>query len=344
MAKNLGLALLIGAIGGALFHSLGLPLAWMLGPMTFNMAAAVAKWPVAVPLRLRAAMQAVLGVFLGSSFSPETVARAPEWPWSLAAIIVFVVLSTALVAWYYHKLGGFDRVTALFSATPGGMTAMILMGSAAGGDERRIALAQALRITLVVLLIPPLVFATSTQLPAPAQLGIQGRAFDLLELSLLVGGSLGGLFLARLIRMPAPEIAGPMFVSAGLYLAGAVQLTLPPVLLGATLWILGSSVGARFIGVNPRELLIMGRYALGAVALALGLAALFALGISAVLEVEFLAALLALAPGGVAEMCLIAVAFDIDPTFVAFHHLARMLFLMILVPLIGRLLYSPARR
>lgn len=336
--KSLGLALLIGAIGGASFHILGLPLAWMLGPMIFNMAAALRGLRVAVPLRLRSVMLAVLGVFLGSSFSPDVLARVHEWPWSLAAILAFTIASTALVALYYFRLAGFDRTTALFSATPGAMTAMIMMGSAAGGDERRIAMAQALRITLVVLLVPPLVVAVSPESlssPLPQTLV---RTFSALELLLLAGGSALGVLLMRVVRLPTPELTGSMLVSAALYLSGVVDLALPQPLLNATLCVLGAAVGTRFVGTTVRELFGLGRYALGAVFLAVGLAALFAAAISAFLEVGYLAALLALTPGGVAEMCLIAVALDIDPAFVAVHHLARLLLLMAAAPLLGRLL------
>jgi membrane AbrB-like protein len=342
-SKNLCLALLIGAIGGAIFQALQLPLAWMLGPMTFNMSAALNGLRVAVPLQLRSAMLAVLGVFLGSSFSPETLARATEWPWSLAAIIVFVLLSTGLMALYYRRFGGFDRVTALYSATPGAMAAMILMGAAAGGDERRIALTQALRITLVVVLIPLVVFTVRGSPPPPVQFGEMSGFFQPLELLLLAATVVVGIVLARLARLPAPELAGAMLVSAGFYLGDVVHLTLPEPLLLITLWVLGSSVGARFVGASIREILSVGRHALGATVLVLVLAAFFAAGISTSLEVNFLAALLALSPGGVAEMCLIAVAFNIDPTFVASHHLARMLFLMTLAPLAGRLLRFPTK-
>lgn len=338
--KRLGLALTVGAAGGALFQILQIPLAWMLGSMFFNMAAALRGLPVAVPLRLRSVMQVVLGVFLGSSFAPETLARAREWPWSLAAIILVVLASTALVSLYYRRLAGLDRVTALYSATPGAMTAMIFMGAAAGGDERRIALAQSLRVTLVVVLIPPVVFAVNPASSAPPLPEIPAAGFAIPELLLLVAGSVLGTLLARRVRLPAPEVAGSMLASAGLYLGGWVHLVLPQPLLEATLWILGASVGARFAGVTVRELVDLGRYALGAILLALSLAALFAAGISAWLALDYWAVLLALSPGGVAEMCLIAVALDIDPTFVAFHHLARILFLIILAPLLGRLLHA----
>jgi membrane AbrB-like protein len=170
---------------------------------------------------------------------------------------------------------------------------------------------------------------------APAQ------SLDVLELGLLLGGSVLGVLLGYLARLPAPEIIGSMCASAALYISGMVSLDLPPVLLNITLCVLGAAIGTRFFGVTLRELFERGRYALGAVFLALGLAAVFALVVSAFLDVGYLAALLALTPGGVAEMCLIAVALDIDPTFVAVHHLARMLFLVAAAPLLGRL-YHPA--
>ncbi|MDQ2694494.1 MAG: AbrB family transcriptional regulator [Pseudomonadota bacterium] len=342
--RRLALALVVGAGGGFAFQALHLPLAWMLGPMTFNLAAALLRLPVAVPLGLRSAMQVVLGVFLGSAFSPEIAGRVGQWPWSLAGIALFTLVSTALVAWYYRRLAGLDRITALYSATPGAMTAMILMGAAAGGDERRIALAQALRITLVVLMVPPLVVSLASGLPAAPTLTAPVIDVPVYEVLLLVAGSGGGLLLARWLRLPAAELAGPMIISAALYLAGWVHLALPAPLLAVTLWILGSAVGARFAGVRPQELLRLGRYALGAVLLALTLAAAFAAVLSLLPGVGFLAALLALAPGGVAEMCMIAVAWNIDPAFVASHHLARMLLLIALAPWAGKLLGAAARR
>jgi hypothetical protein len=335
---RLSLALLIGAAGGLTFHLLDMPLAWMLGPMAFNAVAALGRVPVAVPNRVRTPLQVLVGIYVGSSFSPEAAARIGEWPWSMAVLAVYTVLTTVLVTAYYRRFAGFDRPTALFSATPGALSAMIVLGGAMGADERRIALTQSLRITLVVLLIPMLVSAFNHQPPPPATVSpsLAGQSGSL-QLLWLGGGAILGFVLLRRLRMPGAEIIGPLLVSAGLYVSGLVQLALPRPLLQATLLVIGASVGARFAGVRVADLFTIGRFALGAVALGLTLAAAFAAGISAMLEVDFLAALLALAPGGVAEMCLIATAFRIDPVFVAAHHLARLLLLVALMPLLARL-------
>ena len=49
---------------------------------------------------------------------------------------------------------------------------------------------------------------------------------------------------------------------------------------------------------------------------------------------DFLVALLAYAPGGVAEMSLIALAIDANPGFVAIHHVARIIFVLLAVPVL----------
>jgi hypothetical protein len=52
------------------------------------------------------------------------------------------------------------------------------------------------------------------------------------------------------------------------------------------------------------------------------------------------AVLLALAPGGLPEMTLIALSLHIDLALVVSHHLVRVLFINVGVPLLFRLLYG----
>lgn len=48
--------------------------------------------------------------------------------------------------------------------------------------------------------------------------------------------------------------------------------------------------------------------------------------------------MLALAPGGLAEMCLVAVALNVGPAFVATMHILRLILVVVLAPLLYRLL------
>ena len=51
-------------------------------------------------------------------------------------------------------------------------------------------------------------------------------------------------------------------------------------------------------------------------------------------ETNILTLILSFSPGGIYEVAVIAIAFDLDPNFVAFHHIIRLLIILFLVPII----------
>ena len=152
--RALARALAFGAVGGAVFAWFNLPLAWMIGAMCATTAAALGGVDVTMPQPLRQLMIAVLGVMLGSAFHPEIVEQAAQWSVSLALLAVYVAVVAGMSALYFRKVTRYDATTAYFSAIPGGLNEMIMVGSAMGGDDRSIALTHASRILLVVLIIP----------------------------------------------------------------------------------------------------------------------------------------------------------------------------------------------
>ena len=54
------------------------------------------------------------------------------------------------------------------------------------------------------------------------------------------------------------------------------------------------------------------------------------------LDLDYIAVLLAFAPGGVAEMSLIALALNVEPSFVAFHHIVRIFEIVLLAPIMAK--------
>ena len=329
-------ALAIGAVGGAVGVWIGLPLAWLLGAMLATLAASLAGVRASVPMALRQPVMIILGVSIGSSFSPAALEHIADWPWSLAAVAALVPVSTWLAARYYAHAAGFDGVTALFSATPGGLSSMILIGGASGGDERLIAVSQGLRVFVIVLLIPLAVDAFTPLSEAGARLdAVAARSTDMVQWLILVLGVGAGVGVAHVIRMPAPQLTGAMVASAALHLTGASTAVLPTLFLQVGLWIIGSAVGAQFAGFDQRTLLAVARHAVFVALMLIALAAAVAVGLGAILHLDYLAMVLAFVPGGITEMCLIAVVLDVDPAFVAVHHLLRLLLILFLAPVVG---------
>lgn len=342
MLLKLALALAVGGSGGVIAHFLHVPLGWMLGSMLATFVASMRRLPVAVPMRLRATMLGVLGVYLGSSFGPETLHYMVEWPFSMAAVVIYVPLMTAITAFFYLKVAGMDRATAVFSATPGGLTPMVVLGGAAGGDEQKIAVTQSLRVMVLVFSTPLMVF---NFLDAPTAEAEVVQLISLADAAIIVVAVIAGILIARRIGMPAAEMTGAMFVTGGLYISGVVQGALPEWLLAVTLLVLGSAIGSRFSGIPRGVLIRLSGYAMVAIVLIFAVTAAVAAILSSLLGFDYMSVLLAFAPGGVAEMSLIAVALNVEPSFVAFHHVVRIFVILLLAPLLSRWLrQAPARQ
>ncbi len=67
------------------------------------------------------------------------------------------------------------------------------------------------------------------------------------------------------------------------------------------------------------------------------LAAVFGQAVESTLGIPFSAALLAFAPGGLAEMSLIALSLDIDAAYVSSHHIVRIFMIVLAAPFVFRL-------
>ena len=55
-----------------------------------------------------------------------------------------------------------------------------------------------------------------------------------------------------------------------------------------------------------------------------------------IIDKNFFTLLLSYCPGGIYEVAVIAIFFDLDPEFVSFHHIIRLLMILFLVPIILR--------
>jgi len=332
--RKLALGLMLGAAGGAVANYFGVPLAWMLGALFVTMFARVAGAPIDVPIWLRANFLILIGLFLGESFEGIKLAELLQWPISIAGAMLYVPVATACSFLFYRYLARQQTMTAICSSIPGGLIPVVVVSGSLGADERQVALAQSLRIAIVVVMAPLVAFGLLGH-PQPDAAAITGRALiGLDDLGVLIAGAAAVMWVMQRAHVPIPYMIGPLVASAGLRLAGLVEGALPHQLVEVALVVTGSSIGTRFHGVSELKLARFGLLTMGGTSVLMLVSALFATVISAVIGEDFLVVLLAYAPGGVAEMSLIALALDANPGFVAIHHLVRIVFVLMSVPLL----------
>ncbi len=336
------LALALGGLGGWLFYTLRLPLPWMLGSLSLTMIAALLGAPLHGPAGLRNGLIALLGIMVGSAFTATMLRQAGEWLISLAAIIVYIGLTGIVVFAYLRRFGRFDRVTSYFMAMPGGLNEMTAIGHAMGGDDRAIALSHAWRMIIVVFTIP-LSFRFFAGYIPPAVVFTGGFAqISALDWSLLIACGILGTALGRALRLPAPFLTGSMALSALLHVTGYTEFRVPPLLVLLAQIGIGAGLGSRFAGVKLPALLRVVSVGTGSSLMMLANTALCSVVVAALTGLPVAALLLAYAPGGLAEMSIIALSLGIDAPFVSAHQLARILAVIFIAPLFFRLLPSAA--
>lgn len=337
------LALAIGAVGGAIADFLNVPLAWMIGAMISTTIAAAAGLPLMLPAPLRLVMIAVLGAVLGSAFTPDIPAAALKWWPSLAALPLYTGLVTALLWIYLRRAGGHDAVTSYYASVPGGLNEMVLMAREAGADDRTVSLVHATRVLFVVCLLP-LWFWVTQDYVRDTTLFNTGAAMTWTEAGWLALAGVAGFVIARMVRMPAAALTGPLIAAGALYVSGVVTAAPPAPVRAIAQLVVGTALGCRFTGTPFRQIgrtMVLG---IGATAIMLALTAVFAFALHAFAPaLERDALLLAFAPGGLAETSLIALGLGINAAFVSTHHVIRIGMLVIVGPFVGRRLFRSGK-
>lgn len=330
------LALAIGATGGFIFNWLKMPLAWMLGSCLFTTVAAFCGLRVGMRAQLRQGMIIVLGVLLGSGFSPDLVQRLGQWAVSLGVVTLMTVTGATLCYLWLRRTTDWNRQTCYFAAMPGGLNDMTILGGAMGGEERSIALAHALRILTVVMTIPVwyrLVNGAQTSVLTMVH-GPTGN--DWKDYAILIACGLAGATAGRLLRLPAAFMMGPMIFSAIAHLGGATDSRPPGELVAAAQVVVGAAIGCRFVGTPFDKLHKEMAASIGAAVIMIGCAVVFAKISVALTGLNLDATVLSYAPGGFAEMSLIGLALGIEIAMVATHHLFRLFLILITSPIVFR--------
>jgi len=336
--RSLGWILLsvaIAAAGGGLFAALGWPAAWLMGAMVATAAAALAGLPVGLPGRLRDGAFLLLGISMGSSLTPESIAAMRAWPGSIALLFASIAATLLVSATYLERIQGWDRTTARFAAMPGAFSAVAAIAATSTADLPRVMLAQSLRVFTLVALMPPVLTMANGGLAqrAAAAVGAPAPHVNSLGegLAVVAASAAAAVALDRL-RVPAGTLLGAMLASAALHATGLVHGRFPQPLIVLGFIATGAVIGARFRGTTLGTIVRTVPGALASILLALAVSAGFAAAGVWLLGLPFGQLWLAYAPGGVEAMAAMALVLDLAPAFVGAHHILRILGLNLVAP------------
>ena len=327
----------VAGLGVAVFKVFGLPLPWLLGPILACLIAALLGVPMKAFKPVSEAMRTILGVAVGATFTTTLiVSMAGMWP-TLLLIPVMTSLIGILGVIYFQRLWGFDFATSYYGAMPGGLQDMLVFGEEAGGDVRALSLIHATRVMVIVVALPFLLsIVWDADLSNPP--GVPAATIDWQQLALMVFCGLVGWQVAKRIGMFGASILGPLLLAATFALAGVLENRPPAEAVWAAQFFIGMTVGCKYAGVTMKEVQTDVTAALGFCLILLLLTVVFAEIIHLANLAPPLETILAFAPGGQAELTILALIVGADMAFVVAHHVLRIFVVILGAPLFSRLL------
>jgi membrane AbrB-like protein len=332
------LLILLSACLVVLFEIVGMPATFLLAPMIAGIAAGAYGATIAPPPVAFNAGQAVLGILVASSLSPELVASFLSH-WVLFLMVVLATIFASSISGYLiSRWKIMPGTSGVWGSAPGAATAMVLMAEAFGADTRLVAFMQYFRVvivTVVAALVARFFVDTSAVVAAPVPWfpPLDPTAFGATLLVAAVGATLG-----MLVRLPSPFFLGAMILGIALEFAGLVTFQLPQWLLALSYPMIGWTIGLKFTRPILRHVLSIVPQITGFILVLVlfcgGLAALLVV----FLDVDPLTAYLATSPGGMDSVAIIAAASqNVNLSFVMSVQMLRFMIVLLFGPALSRL-------
>ena len=337
-AAQWGLLLALSAILAALLARAGVPAALLLGPMIAGILLGVNGAGVRIPSLPYVGAQAIIGCLIARAMSGEIVgAFAREWPLFLAIVLTTIAASSVL-GWAMTRWSALPGTTAVWGASPGAATAMMVMAEAFGADAQLVAFMQYLRVVFVAVAASVIarlwLHATAG---APPEI-VWFAAIDWPPLLRTLALATGGALIGAVLRVPAGALLIPAAAGAALHMTGLMQIDLPPWLLAISYALLGWRIGLGF----TRRILIHASRALPQIILSIVALIVFCCGLALLLVrllgVDPLTAYLATSPGGMDSIAIIAASSKVDVAFVMALQTARLVIVILVGPRLARLI------
>ena len=326
------IALLIGIFGGAIAWWLKVPAPFLTGPAAFVSVAGVLGADCRIPDRLRDACFIVIGLTLGSSVTPEILSAAAAWPISLIGMCISVGIVMLAGGFMFQRAFGMDRKTALLASSPGHLSYVISFSADIGAGTAIISVIQSIRILFLTLAVPVAVAVLTD-----ADMGMRapiGQVLPLTYLAILVVlSAMFGMVLLK-VKVPAAFLISGMIISSIAHGTNITPGSVTPEITTAAFVIMGTLIGTRFSGVslNALRTAAFGGIVLTLMGLTISICAAAIISYST--DLPLIDVIIAFAPGGLETMVAMGAIVGADPAYVAIHHVARLFFLSMFVPLV----------
>ncbi len=338
LSKEFAWVIIVSIPGAFIADYFNVPLAWFLGPMLITSIVTLGGLRTKMPRLVLSTVLIFLGLYIGNYVDKSLFSQIHQWAWTSLIMLAYIIISVLLVSKYLQNFSGYEKKTSVFSAAPGALGPLLILAEDEKSDLSQVATAHLIRLIIIITVFPFIVnsFYDTESIQIVETINEDqniGHLLILIVLSIIL------IILFDKLKIPAALLAGTLVASGFLQITEIASYKLPANIIDYCLLILGASVGCRFADKTFKEVAKNTVHSFVATLLLvlLGLVAAFVAGL--VIDKNFFTLLLSYCPGGIYEVAVIAIFFDLDPEFVSFHHIIRLLMILFVVPVILKFLY-----
>ena len=319
---------------------LNVPLAWFLGPMLITSIGALMGLKVKIPRLILSSILILLGLYIGNYIDKDLFSQMHEWALTSLIMLIYILVSILIVSIYLQRFSNYEKKTSIFSAAPGALGPLMILAEDQKTDLSHVATSHLIRLIIIITVFP---FIVNNYYSAES-IVIVGENFqgqNKLNLLSLIIFSIILIIIFDKFKIPAALLSGTLVASGLLNITEIASYQFSPELIDYCLLILGASVGCRFANKTFNEIAKNAFHSFIATFLLVALGVIAAFVASLIINKNFFTLLLSYCPGGIYEVAVIAIFFNLDPEFVSFHHIIRLLMILFVVPVILRFLKKP---
>jgi len=337
-SKEFAWVIIVSIPGAFIADYFNVPLAWFLGPMLVTSVVSLGGVKTKMPRLVLSTVLIFLGLYIGNYVDKSLFSQIHQWAWTSLIMLAYIVVSVLLVSKYLQKFSGYGKKTSVFSAAPGALGPLLILAEDEKSDLSQVATAHLIRLIIIITVFPFVVnsFYDTENIKIVETVN---ENQNILHLLILIALSIVLIIVFDKLKIPAALLAGTLVASGFLQISEIASYKLPSNIIDYCLLILGSSVGCRFADKTFKEIAknTVHSFVATLFLVFLGLVAAFVAGL--VIDKNFFTLLLSYCPGGIYEVAVIAIFFDLDPEFVSFHHIIRLLMILFVVPIILKFVY-----
>jgi len=328
------LVIIVSIPGAFLADYFNIPLAWFLGPMLATSIASLFGLNIKMPKLILSTTLVLLGLYIGNYIDKSLFSQIHQWAWTSLIMLIYIIVSVLIVSKYLQIFSKYERKTSIFSAAPGALgPLMILAEDEKKTDLSQVATSHLIRLIIIITVFPFIVDSFYNV----ESVKITNEIFEdqnITHLLLLIVSSIFLIICFDKLKIPAALLSGTLLASGILQITEIASYKLSPNIIDYCLLILGASVGCRFANKTFGEIARNAWHSFVATFLLVVLGFIAAIAASFVIDKNFFTLILSYCPGGIYEVAVIAIFFNLDPEFVSFHHIIRLLMILFIVPLI----------